>query len=250
MGRISLAIIDDGIAELASGPSIRRYMVHDGHVCPDDEKAGPGTHGSVCARIILKYCSNVSITSIRILKDDRGSIDDLITALKWCADKGFSYINTSLGIVSYERGDEMNRICRELNRRGTAILASQHNYGRISYPAFSPWVISVADIGHICGMQSLYNAADIYCKSVHLISDGQGHRYLTDRSNSYACAYATALLCRGKRIDPVTDMCFFSHGRNLLDLSVFSVRERKALIRYDRDIVRFRFGDLIITRKV
>lgn len=92
MQKIKIAIIDNGVDEVALGNKISgKVYVNEKKECVYDEadmSEVSFAHGTICAAIIQKYLTNSEIYSIRLLNENgRGLIEHLKPALDWCAER-------------------------------------------------------------------------------------------------------------------------------------------------------------------
>lgn len=198
MKTVRVAVIDDGIfIENIDSPVIS-YAVDEGRICEDDlHGIIPDSHGTICARIIEKYSqANIEFISLRVLNSvGRGPIDNLITALKWCAENEVDYINLSNGISQSNKLDELFEVCHKLHKNKKVIVAAQNNSKTCTYPADFPFVISVEQ-SSLFKPSSLMQS-NIYANGSHKIKLGD-KSLLTEKCNSYACAYVLAKIISGK----------------------------------------------------
>ena len=192
---MKIAIIDDGVNVGAMKIPVQTWLVQDDKVVQDnaDNKIPTDSHGTVCAKIIEKYCgSAVEMISIRVLgQKGTGDLYDLITALRWCLDKQIAFINLSNGVSAFADLAPLYEVCYSLHESGSKIVAAQNNLRFCTYPADFPFVISVEDNKPLYPYSLMQS--DIYTRSEHTIFF-DGYKQRTERCNSYACAYATAQL--------------------------------------------------------
>lgn len=99
---IRVAIIDNGINELHLKREVEKSIVTDENgMYIDDEKNivhQQFQHGTNCAMILEKYCSDCHLVSIKILDENgRGAIKSIYPALEWCYENQIRLINLSLG---------------------------------------------------------------------------------------------------------------------------------------------------------
>lgn len=61
------------------------------------------SYGTNCAAIIKKYTNDAILSSVKILNNDshKGMKEQLILALKWCADNGINIANLSFGTIDF-----------------------------------------------------------------------------------------------------------------------------------------------------
>ena len=101
------------------------------------------SHGTICAAIITKYCSDVNIISINVLSDIRtGHIDRLLTAIKWCNEQDIPLINLSIGSVVEKDFHILSELLSNINGK-SIIVAAQNNNNYFTAPASLNEVIGV-----------------------------------------------------------------------------------------------------------
>lgn len=198
-----VVFIDDGV----NSPALGVDLVYDlevtgGNIAERKDQHSPEeiSHGTICAAIVKKYCPNVKISSVKILKgkNRRGSIDALSVALQWCIDNKPDVVNISAGTI--EKYDEKN-ILTHINRLSyfSIIVAALSNRNIITYPASFSSVLGVKR-GNKDGVAitvSARDGADITCQSVHYI-EAAGKSFHTPKANSYAAPYAVAGILSSK----------------------------------------------------
>lgn len=187
-----IAVIDSGINDSKLNCTIERYVAINGSaVSVDESDFEIDTHGTICAMIIDKYVSNLHIVSVRVLDDEwTGRTNDLCAAIKWCVDNGIKLINISVGTVLALDFNVVTKACNYAYDNGVIIVAAQNNRGRYALPACLPNVISVQSIFPWRKRRELDVFTDIYAPGRHKIAN----RVYSDECNSYACAYACALI--------------------------------------------------------
>ena len=103
---IRIAIIDNGINELRIKRGIEKSITIDENgICICETKnidQQQFQHGTNCAMILEKYCSDCHLISIRILDENgRGAINSIYPALEWCYKYQIRLVNLSLGTVDF-----------------------------------------------------------------------------------------------------------------------------------------------------
>ena len=190
-----IAIIDDGICKNEFNDDICNLKVQNGSISADNDiNVFNNSHGTICAKIIQKYCKKkIELFSIRFINNEGiGSIDDLCIALNWCSSNNINIINLSNGIEKYTDYECLYKICSALYQKKVIVVAAQSNRRTDTIPANFPFVISVE--------QSSFKHSENPLRSSCIYANGR-HRILlngkvvhTERCNSYACAYACALI--------------------------------------------------------
>lgn len=190
-----VAIIDDGINTTVIKTKVKRINVDSDNNCI----ISSDSHATICAKIIEKHLCLDLFYDIKFINSDGvSSIEELCCALKKCLSIEVDIINISNGIELYYEDmphyKKLYDLCRELKNKGVTIYAAQSNTGRKTIPAHFPFVISVEQISlKDNALYYPYRHSDIYLNGRHaLIINGE--RLITEKCNSYACAYATALL--------------------------------------------------------
>ena len=135
---IRIAIIDNGINELLIKRGIEKSIVIDENgICITDTKnidQQHFQHGTNCAMILEKYCSDCQLISIRILDENgKGAIKRIYPALKWCYKNQVCLINLSLGTVDFRDCEQLRCLINEYVTKGMIIIAATANSGFVSY---------------------------------------------------------------------------------------------------------------------
>ena len=187
-----IAVIDDGVNGEVVKQRVYSYKVFENKIVRDIDIPEVSSHGTICAKIIEKRGRVDFFYSIRILdKNGTGNIEALCLALEWLADKKVDFINISNGIVNYiERNQEymrLWRICKMLASCNKRIIAARSNLEISTIPADFSSVISVSSFF------KRYSKANILAigSAKILLKD---MKIKENACNSYACAFATAML--------------------------------------------------------
>ncbi|MBD5168911.1 MAG: hypothetical protein HDT20_02115 [Oscillibacter sp.] len=142
-----IAVLDDGICEeFLAYPCVYEHLtVSNGEVIADREKpANLLTHGTRCVGVITEELPSVSIVSIRLMDfGENASIDNLICALKWCAEHLPSIVHMSLGSVLYDDGQRLLPYIQALTDAGVLIVSAFNNFEIPTWPACCPGVFGV-----------------------------------------------------------------------------------------------------------
>ena len=199
-----VAVIDDGVSSKAVACPVQKYQ-SDGNsiVMGDgDAYASPSSHGSLCARLIVKGIKDISIISIKISDEySIGAADDLIKALEWCIDNDIDCINISSGYTVYFDNDRINTLCYNLARGGTKILAAVSNWDQYTVPANLPYVFAVSCRKH--DRKTRFIRSDIKMKGLYF--EIRGRRCHVGSYSSMACARACNYFLKHKSLDKVID---------------------------------------------
>lgn len=99
---MDIVIIDSALSEVSRGVvNGNYYEVINGEVIESNYcyHAGEITHGDIVAKIIQNTSNNcITIHYIKLFQDgQRGNVDDLVSALKWCLSNHIEIINLSIG---------------------------------------------------------------------------------------------------------------------------------------------------------
>jgi len=142
-----VAIIDDGIdTETLNSCSnqTENYIVKNEEVLPC-MSLREKTHGGLCAGVFYDVTGKLPDVSICLPKDSRskGNINDLATALIWCARNNIDLINLSMGTTRFFDASVLNKSIEYLRSSGTVLVSGANNGGRITFPASFDYCISV-----------------------------------------------------------------------------------------------------------
>jgi hypothetical protein len=101
-------------------------------------------HGTACAGIIHKLVPSAEILSVRIFKERLAAKEEeMVSAIRFCVEKKVNIINCSIG-VEKKPSDALFNVCREAYEKDIFIVAASANVENETYPAFFPFVFSVA----------------------------------------------------------------------------------------------------------
>lgn len=213
MGKsIRIAIIDNGINELLINKGIDQSIVIDENgICIADTKnidQQQFQHGTNCAMILEKYCSDCDLVSIRILDENgKGGIESFQPALDWCYKNHIRLINLSLGTVDFRDCEKLRCLINEYVEKGMIIIAATANSGFVSYPASFTNVIGVATTDSPLDYCKDYMqmGIDTVVPSVHAIKICD-MEINTSLSNSYAAPYISALIANKLKVHSTLDI--------------------------------------------
>ncbi|URZ04323.1 S8 family serine peptidase [Clostridium felsineum] len=210
---MKIAIIDDGVnssSDLYVEKMEQDLVVGDNlEIFIRKDKSDRISHGTVCAAIIKKYIQNPCIISIKILDEltRKGNVNKLCRAIEWCIDNDVNIINLSNGSVYYKDFERLRNICNRAFDKGIYIVAAKNNNNKYTIPACLPNVIGIKcrkgifintyfNKGYkkIQIEKNTYVGIDFLVNSVHKLNTKSGSIYITERCNSYATAYFTAII--------------------------------------------------------
>ena len=198
---ICMAILDDGVHPQAC-PLAGSFLIDDGLkvTALKETDASPGSHGSMCARIVGRYTGldDISVFSIQILQGDtrRGNIGRLLSALELCVSLDIRFIHLSVGTYAYEDFEGLEKAVGPLLDSGRLMVAAAGNRGTVTYPAYLPGVIGVKCHPGLVDDEYIYcydpfTRIHFQASSMHrLVIEGQ--EIETPVSNSYAAPLITA----------------------------------------------------------
>ena len=207
-----VAIIDNGI----NGHFLKRRLeksiaIDENGVCITDTKnicQQQFQHGTNCAMILEKYCSDFRLISIRILDENgRGAIKSIYPALEWCYKNQIRLVNLSLGTSDFRDCEKLRCLINEYVTKGMIIIAATANSGFISYPASFTNVIGVATMGSPLNYSNDYMqmGIDTVVPSEHEVKICD-EEIKTSLSNSYAAPYVSALIANRLNADNTLDI--------------------------------------------
>jgi len=136
------AIIDVGLDE----PTFRMYsgatafyIVKERVVRIFDELnlSGTSSHGGQSLKFfeIGSYRPPDVFVLLQHDKNGKCNVDDLITALDWCAVNNISLISLSMGTTQYSDAEKLAEATRRVYKNGICLVAGASNEGLLSYPA-------------------------------------------------------------------------------------------------------------------
>ena len=206
MRDIHIAIIDDGVNE---GYYDSLYLEQNIIITENLEAVDRHgydrckfSHGTVCAGIIKKYCSNAKISSIKVLNDNmQGNIERLIYAIKWCMDKDVDIINLSIGTVHSKDKKPLKKIADKASDKSLIIVAAKSNEDIATYPACFHNVLGIkSDKSNMlkegqlsCNFQSA-DGIEITACGRHRLVNYLGEEKTTSNWNSYAAPMISAII--------------------------------------------------------
>lgn len=201
---IHIGIIDDGVNYVNFNI---KELFYDVEITPsleiknrDDIKVNI-SHGTICAAIIKNYLPEVILSSIKILDSStKGTIEQLVLAIKWCIEKKIKIINMSLGSICCKDYESIKSIIDYAYKKGTIIIAASNNKDYITYPSVLSNVIGVkADrTGMVKEGEYFYNilpkdGVEISGFSNFVLTNNNSEMVI-DTANSFASPYITVLV--------------------------------------------------------
>lgn len=204
---IRVAIIDNGINELFLKRKLEKSITINGKgICMIDTKKisqQQFQHGTNCAMILQKYCSDCHLVSIRILDENgRGAIKSIYPALEWCYNNQISLVNLSFGTVDFRDCEKLKVLINKYAVKGMIIIAATANSGFVSYPASFTNVIGVATTDSPLNYSKDYMqmGIDAVAPSEHMVKIFNEEIKIL-LSNSYAAPYVCALIANRLNTD-------------------------------------------------
>lgn len=195
-----IAIIDTGVDEafLKKPLKYKVYVNQENQCIADniDHYKNNFVHGTICALIIEKYCSDFELSSVRILSEDgTGMIDSLQPAFEWCLKHEFFIVNLSLGTTYFKSKNLIKHLVNYYANQGLYIIAATANSGHITYPASFSNAISVAadNYKYCCFLANRHLGIDFIVSLRHTLEIDE-QKVLIQKSNSYATPYVTAMV--------------------------------------------------------
>lgn len=194
---MKIVIIDGKVNADLVRSNIKRYEVLNGKVEASTSDTERISHGTIVSQIISQYGRYGQIYVLEILNDEeKGDIQNLVTALEWCLNKDIDIINMSIGSTEKKDSKKIRFLCKQLFGQGKIIVAAENNYGIISVPSKFTEVISVKRIN--LPKILIYDARKnrILVSGEKWLKFADGTYSKTQSCNSYACAVATGIISR------------------------------------------------------
>lgn len=139
MDTVKIIMIDSGVGEFQKN----LCKNHEQFLC---EEEYVDTIGHGCAVFHILNSSDIEVECHKITDRDEIEEDVLLQKLMDLTrreDLGNTVINISMGITLCDKKEEFARVCGELKKKGSIIVAAFDNDGAVSYPAALPNVIGV-----------------------------------------------------------------------------------------------------------
>ncbi len=223
MSELHIAIIDDGINQKLYNTGELEHnleVTSDLQIC---ERGGYDpflpSHGTTCAAIIKKYAPEAVLSSIKILSDEsrKGMKEQLICALKWCADNAIRLVNLSLGTIDFRDFNEIKEAVNYAGEKGVVIVAACNNRNIFTCPASLENVIGVR-----CDLQDKLkereytygfspDGIEITSCGSHKLVKFNDEVKITTPSNSFAAPVITSIVYELQKNNP--------------DISLYDIRE-------------------------
>ncbi|WP_425449255.1 S8 family serine peptidase [Dethiothermospora halolimnae] len=200
---MKIAIIDTVIQEnklINSSIKFKQEII-----CNKYFKEKQTLHGTNIANIILDTCSeiNIEILSIAILdSNNKGSLADLLKALKVINENEIDVVNISLGVLlegnfDKELSNYIDKELLKLKEKGVTIISAYHNSNKDSYPANSIHTLGVKNNvkeKNIFGIKKYYRKTDIIINRDESFVRNRDS-IIIKKGNSYLCAKISGLYC-------------------------------------------------------
>jgi len=95
------------------------------------------SHGGECIRYYESAAQKLVSHFILLSRDDKnkGSVSDLITALKWCVENNISLISLSMGTTRHCDSDKFRSVISRIKESDICLIAGTSNSRVLSYPA-------------------------------------------------------------------------------------------------------------------
>jgi len=146
---VRIGIVDSGLDPALRGPNVSTGV---GIVTSQDDlvsaKIGNNRdhigHGTACADIVHSMAPGATLVPIRVFHDRlKTSIEALVAAIRWAAERGLRVLNLSLGSVREDALKPIYLACEEARRHGMVIVAATAAANDFAYPAVFDCVIGV-----------------------------------------------------------------------------------------------------------
>lgn len=204
MKKIKVAIIDDGVnsSEFYIPDNIINISINDNGFIEyiDKNYIQVDSHGTICTAIFYKFLKNsyIEFVSIIILNSitKKGNIQQLIYALKWCAENEVDIINCSFGTIQYTDFSVIKDIVNQMTVKGIIIVAAMNNNNTYSLPACLNGVIGVKhNFFYHNGLYKLrwypFDDIEIMTSGVHQLCKKSNEIFISPAVNSYAAPVIT-----------------------------------------------------------
>lgn len=199
--RMEIGIIDSGIDEkvIEKGRMDKEYFFTLDNLLEHNntnKNIKELKHGTICALVIEKYCSNCCFLSIRLLNSNgRGTVDRIESSFDACIKNDVKLVNISLGTTCFQDKNKIRRAINHYSNKGLILIAATSNDGKTTYPASFSNVIGVT-VGEGVKVDKniqLQKGIDFTAPSDHEIAIN-GVSFRLGNSNSYAAPYVTAIV--------------------------------------------------------
>jgi len=197
-------------------------------------------HGTACAGIIHKRVPSAEILSVRIFKEHLAAKEEeMVNALLFCIEKKVNIINCSIGIEK-KPSEALYNVCRDAYEKNILIVAASANTDSETYPAFFPFVFSVAS-----GAMKSSEWGCLTDSNIKYIAKGMLQRVLNIRGkynisagSSLACPHLVAIIANylignnKAKIEDVHQYLQVNYKKDILPSRVIR-KERKIKISSD-----------------
>lgn len=216
---MKIGLIDDGVCidkELKKNVTFTGKIPKAGNVVIDEGNVSPYSHGTICAKIIVKQCTYAEICSLKILDDTlSASVNQLSCAITWCIENDIKLINLSLGTVNSIEFSYMKTIMQQAYDNGIIIVAAFNNFNTYTMPASLPFVVgvktSINKIKSIREARGSFIGENIVVNSQYCIRINN-QIFRTPRCNSFAAPAVT-----GKLYAVITGQYYNPHETSILE---------------------------------
>ncbi|OME05866.1 hypothetical protein BSK64_13380 [Paenibacillus odorifer] len=202
MKKIKIAVIDSGVNqkdELLLANNIKAIKLENG-LCQNCDFDSNG-HGTDIIKIICGQTENPYLISIQILnKSNKGSLDALCEAIKYCVEIGVNIINLSLGlrIKVTEKIKKLEEYCNMAVNKGIIIISSNNNEGDIeeeSYPFAFNNIIGVHSARGSKKKIEIDHERNNIVFSDDIVSIPDNSKVILRKGNSFLAPIITGLFC-------------------------------------------------------
>lgn len=179
-----IGLIDSGIN--INDPLIDEKYIIQGWNSDYEHFGDLRNHGTICTYLIQSFAPDVQIYNVKVFdKSLVTSTLNIINAIKWCIENNIKLINLSVSINDVSYYYEFKQICDYAQSRGTIIVASADNIGRVCLPAYLDNVFGV-------GIANLSNDTDFLYGDVPIQLYLKGNVKDAGFQKSHATSFATA----------------------------------------------------------
>lgn len=189
MKKIEVAVLDSKISDLYTAELFHSKFASETHDMFN-------LHGTLCYLIIKQTSNGLVMSNYEILtENERGKVENLELALKWCVDKGIYLANLSFGSNHFLDNQQIKSVVNCYANKGMILVVATSNDVFSSYPAKFSSVIGVAQ-NHIRYQDEdlrSHIGVDILAPSEHKINVF-GTQIETEKCNSYAAPYICSMV--------------------------------------------------------
>lgn len=200
-----IALIDDGIQTSLFQELRLKYDLsvrEDGTINEREaEETIITNHGTICAKIIIKYAPDTEFISLRIFHKEtlHTSCTQLVAALKWCLNAKIPIVHMSVGTGFLNDYIEIRPIIAKMIQQRQMIVAAYSNSDIYSIPACCSGVFGVIANKKLTDHEySFIPSTSFQCtisaSSSHTLMLNQKKEFTTQTTNSYAAPTVTAAI--------------------------------------------------------